>query len=84
MPTIGTRDDWRTARLALLEREKDLTKRSDELAQARRDLPWVQVEANYTFDTPNGPQDPARPLRRPLPTARLPLHVRPGLGRRLP
>lgn len=56
MPTTATRDDWRTARLALLEREKALTKLGDEIAAARRALPWVKLETNYTFDTPDGPR----------------------------
>jgi predicted dithiol-disulfide oxidoreductase (DUF899 family) len=35
-PTIGTREEWRTARLALLEAEKELTRRGDELARQRQ------------------------------------------------
>ena len=34
----GTREEWRTARLQLLEAEKDLTRRSDALAEARQAL----------------------------------------------
>ena len=45
-------------------------------------LPWVRVEKDYVFDTEDGPQHARRAVRRPLPAARLPLHVRPGLGRR--
>jgi predicted dithiol-disulfide oxidoreductase (DUF899 family) len=52
---IGTREEWRTARLALLEAEKDLTHRSDELAQRRQALPWVAVTKAYRFDTDQGP-----------------------------
>ncbi|HET7619425.1 MAG TPA: DUF899 domain-containing protein [Vicinamibacterales bacterium] len=51
---IGTRDEWLTARLELLEAEKELTHRSDELAQRRQGLPWVPVEKEYTFDTDAG------------------------------
>lgn len=51
---IGSRDGWRTARLALLEREKDLNRRRDELAAARRELPWVPVERDYRFEGPDG------------------------------
>jgi predicted dithiol-disulfide oxidoreductase (DUF899 family) len=50
----GTRDEWLAARLELLEAEKDLTRRSDELAQRRRALPWVRVEKDYRFDTDEG------------------------------
>jgi predicted dithiol-disulfide oxidoreductase (DUF899 family) len=52
--TTGTRDSWRTARLALLEREKELTRLRDELAAERRALPWVRVDEEYVFDTPAG------------------------------
>ena len=51
---VGTRDEWRAARVALLEREKELTRLSDELARQRRELPWVSVEREYTFDTDEG------------------------------
>ena len=52
--TIGTRDEWLAARQALLEREKDHTRRGDELARQRRELPWVPVEKDYHFDTDSG------------------------------
>jgi predicted dithiol-disulfide oxidoreductase (DUF899 family) len=50
----GTREEWLAARLELLEAEKELTRRSDELARQRRALPWVKVEKNYVFDSPQG------------------------------
>ena len=50
----GTRKEWLTERLALLEAEKDLTRRSDELARRRQELPWVRVEKAYAFDTEEG------------------------------
>jgi predicted dithiol-disulfide oxidoreductase (DUF899 family) len=50
----GTREEWRAARLQLLEAEKDLTRRSDALAQARQSLPWVRVNKDYRFDTEAG------------------------------
>jgi predicted dithiol-disulfide oxidoreductase (DUF899 family) len=46
--------EWRAARLALLEQEKELTKRSDELARQRAALPWVPVDEDYTFATEAG------------------------------
>ncbi len=52
--TIGTRGEWLAAREGLLKREKEHTRLGDELAQARRDLPWVNVEKDYRFDTPEG------------------------------
>jgi predicted dithiol-disulfide oxidoreductase (DUF899 family) len=51
---VGTREEWLAARLELLEREKELTRRSDELAQQRRELPWVAVEKQYSFETDEG------------------------------
>jgi predicted dithiol-disulfide oxidoreductase (DUF899 family) len=51
---VGTREEWLAARNALLEREKELTRRSDELARERRELPWVLVEKEYSFETDEG------------------------------
>jgi predicted dithiol-disulfide oxidoreductase (DUF899 family) len=50
----GTRKEWLTERLDLLEAEKDLTRRSDELAKKRRELPWVRIEKDYRFETDEG------------------------------
>jgi predicted dithiol-disulfide oxidoreductase (DUF899 family) len=50
----GTRHEWEASRRALLEREKELTRLSDELAVERAALPWVPVEPEYTFDTEEG------------------------------
>jgi len=50
----GTREQWLSARLELLKAEKDLTRRSDELALRRQQLPWVRVEKPYRFDTEEG------------------------------
>ena len=54
--TINTasRDQWLAARLELLEAEKELTRRGDELARKRQALPWVSVEKDYRFDTDEG------------------------------
>jgi predicted dithiol-disulfide oxidoreductase (DUF899 family) len=50
----GTRNEWLVERLDLLEAEKELTRRSDELAQRRQALPWVRVDKEYRFDTDEG------------------------------
>jgi predicted dithiol-disulfide oxidoreductase (DUF899 family) len=50
----GTREEWLAARLELLEAEKALTRRSDELARRRQELPWVRVEQDYRFTTEDG------------------------------
>jgi predicted dithiol-disulfide oxidoreductase (DUF899 family) len=52
--STGTRHEWEASRRALLEREKELTRLSDELARERAALPWVPVEKEYTFDTEHG------------------------------
>jgi predicted dithiol-disulfide oxidoreductase (DUF899 family) len=52
--TIGTREEWLAAREQLLIREKEHTRLGDELAQLRRELPWVPVEKEYRLDTDNG------------------------------
>jgi predicted dithiol-disulfide oxidoreductase (DUF899 family) len=52
--TIATRQEWKAARRALLEREKQLTRLSDEIAHERQALPWVPVEKEYEFIAPDG------------------------------
>jgi len=52
--TIGTRNEWLTARLALLEAEKQHTRRADDLAQQRQELPWVRLDQDYRFETDAG------------------------------
>jgi predicted dithiol-disulfide oxidoreductase (DUF899 family) len=54
LPDIVSREEWRTARVALLEREKALTRARDELNADRRRLPMVEVATPYTFDGPEG------------------------------
>jgi predicted dithiol-disulfide oxidoreductase (DUF899 family) len=53
-PRTGTREQHDAARKELLEREKELTRASDELARQRRELPWVPIEREYSFDTDAG------------------------------
>ena len=50
----GTRDEWVAARQKLLAAEKELTRRSDELASQRQQLPWVRIDKQYRFDTDTG------------------------------
>src|SRR5436853_4713251 len=50
----GTRKEWLAARLELLEAEKEHTRRSDELARRRQELPWVRIEKEYRFETDEG------------------------------
>ena len=51
----GTREEWLAARLELLADEKEHTRRGDELARRRQELPWVAVEKDYRFETEDGP-----------------------------
>jgi predicted dithiol-disulfide oxidoreductase (DUF899 family) len=51
---IGTQEEWQAERDKLLAEERELTRRSDELARTRRELPWVRVEKEYRFDTDDG------------------------------
>ena len=50
----GTRKEWLAARLELLQAEKEHTRRGDELARQRQQLPWVQIEKDYHFETDEG------------------------------
>ncbi len=50
----GTREEWLEARLELLKAEKDLTRKGDELARRRQELPWVRIDKEYRFDTDEG------------------------------
>jgi len=52
--TTGTREKWLDARLELLKAEKDLTHRSDAVAELRQSLPWVRIDKAYRFETDEG------------------------------
>src|SRR5256885_5515800 len=51
---IGTQKEWQAERDELLKEEKELTRRGDELARKRRELPWIPVEKDYRFETEEG------------------------------
>ena len=51
----GTHEEWLAGRLKLLGAEKAVTRRGDELAQQRQELPWVRIDKEYRFETDNGP-----------------------------
>ena len=53
-PKTGTREEWLAARRKLLEAEKELTKRGDEVTRQRLELPWVRIDQTYRFDTDEG------------------------------
>jgi predicted dithiol-disulfide oxidoreductase (DUF899 family) len=54
LPRIATGDEWRAARVELLQKEKELTRARDALNIERRNLPMVEIDKEYTFDGPNG------------------------------
>jgi len=54
LPRVGTREEWLTARKALLAREKAATRERDALSAERRRLPMVKVDKDYAFDGPTG------------------------------
>jgi predicted dithiol-disulfide oxidoreductase (DUF899 family) len=51
---VGTQEQWQAERDELLSEEKELTRRGDQLARKRRELPWVEVEKDYRFETKDG------------------------------
>src|SRR5918911_1821499 len=51
---VGTQEEWQAEREELLAKEKELTRLNDELAERRRQLPWVPVEKKYSFETEQG------------------------------
>ena len=56
-PDIVSRDQWLSARKALLAREREVTHLRDQVAAQRRALPWVKVDTPYVFETPDGPRE---------------------------
>lgn len=52
MNTIVNQEQWVAQRKQLLVREKELMRQQDQLASDRRALPWVRVDKQYVFDTP--------------------------------
>src|ERR1700756_3249741 len=51
---VVSRQEWLAARKELLAAEKAFTRQRDAISAKRRELPWVKVEKNYTFDGPKG------------------------------
>jgi predicted dithiol-disulfide oxidoreductase (DUF899 family) len=55
MPPIVSADEWDAALATMLVKEKEVMRARDALAAERRRMPWLAVEKEYSFDTPNGP-----------------------------
>lgn len=51
---VVSREEWLGKRIELIQEEKDLTRRKDELSRKLRELPWVRMEKEYRFQTPDG------------------------------
>ena len=51
---VVSRQEWLAVRINLLKAEKELTRRSDELARRRQELPWVRIDKEYRFETGEG------------------------------
>jgi predicted dithiol-disulfide oxidoreductase (DUF899 family) len=47
-------EQWRRARIELMTGEKALTRQLDQLASARRALPWMEITTDYRFTTLDG------------------------------
>ena len=74
----------RRTRASCCKAEKELTRLNDDLAQRRRELPWVRVDKDYRFDTEDGEATLADLFHGRSQLDRVPLHVRARLGRGLP
>ena len=72
--TTGTREQWLAARLELLKLEKEHTRRGDELARRRRELPWVRIDKEYRFETDEGSASLTEHGLATRPAPRPPLH----------
>src|SRR5579859_7497559 len=51
---IVSQKEWLAHRVKLLKAEKELTRRSDEVARLRQELPWVRIDKEYRFETDEG------------------------------
>ncbi|HEU0163559.1 MAG TPA: DUF899 domain-containing protein [Thermomicrobiales bacterium] len=55
LPPIVSREEWKEARVSLIEKETELGKLMAEVAAIRRRQPMVEITKTYTFDGPEGP-----------------------------
>jgi predicted dithiol-disulfide oxidoreductase (DUF899 family) len=51
---IGNREEWQAAREELAKLEADHAKLGQKIVVQRRELPWVEVQKEYLFDTADG------------------------------
>ncbi|HSK80114.1 MAG TPA: DUF899 domain-containing protein [Thermoanaerobaculia bacterium] len=55
-PDIASREEWVAERKKLLTHEKEATRHHDQVSAARRRLPMVKIDKEYTFAGPDGPR----------------------------
>src|SRR5258708_14594997 len=51
---VVSHEEWLSARIAFLAKEKEFTRLRDDLNRRRRELPWVKVDTPYEFEGTNG------------------------------
>lgn len=51
---VVSREEWLGQRIELLKKEKELTRQKDEHSRQIRELPWVRIDKNYIFQSPDG------------------------------
>lgn len=51
---VVSREEWLEARRRLLQLEKEETRLRDKVRAERRALPWVRMDKDYVFQTPDG------------------------------
>ncbi len=56
-PQVVSSDEWEQARQEMLKKEKTFTHVRDDLAAQRRRMPWMKVEKDYVFESPDGRVD---------------------------
>ena len=82
-PKIASREEWLSARQELLAREKEHTKLTQRITEARQALPWVKVEKDYVFETLDGPKSLDDLFWAAFSTHHLPFHVWSRMGKSL-
>ena len=75
---VVSRDEWTTARVALLAQEKELTRLHDAISRQRRELPWVRIDKDYRFEGPQGKQTLSDLLEEAGAGSSLPVMFDPG------
>lgn len=51
---VVSQDEWIRASSEFLAKEKEFTKLRDDISRQRRELPWVRVEKDYSFEGSDG------------------------------